>query len=88
MTSDRAVTDPAARDAPSDDRATLQVHIVGGGTPTDAQEAAIAIAVRRTITRRDLSRSAPAPLWGVVGRLESRDGRTIRSRSMLPRTSG
>ncbi len=64
----------------------MEFRIVTGGVPTAEQEAALAIAVSRVIARRDLDRAAPQPLWGVVGRLEARDGLAIRSRAMLPRT--
>jgi len=64
----------------------LEVEVVGGGTPTDEEHEALTIAVRRVIAARDARRSAPAPLWGLVGRLEARDGLSIRSRVAMPRS--
>jgi hypothetical protein len=76
--------DRPAATAPQDSQ--VEIRIVSGGVPTVPQEAAIAIAVRRVITQRDDARATPPPLWGAVGRIEARDGLSIRSRAGLPRT--
>jgi hypothetical protein len=67
--------------------AGVELRIVAGGVPSPQQEAALAVAVDRVLTERDRRRSLPEPLWGVVGRSEACDGRTVRSRAMLPRSA-
>jgi len=64
------------------------IRVVGGGPPSPEEEAALAIAVSRVLAARDARRAAPEPIWGVVGRLESRDSVTVRARSMLPSGHG
>jgi hypothetical protein len=63
----------------------LTIRIAAGGEPSPAEEAALTIAVRQVLAERARRRAAPTPLWGIVGRLEARDGLAIRSRSALPR---
>jgi hypothetical protein len=69
----------------SDVQMGLTIRIVDGGEPSPAEEAALTMAVRQVIAQRDRRRAAPTPLWGIVGRLEARDGLAIRSRASLPR---
>jgi hypothetical protein len=76
----RASTTPT-----SDVQQGLAIRIVDGGAPSPAEEAALTMAVRQVIAERDRRRAAPTPLWGIVGRLEARDGLSIRSRATLPR---
>ncbi len=63
--------------------ADLEIHVIAGGAPTPAEEAALTIAVSRAIAARDKVRASRAPLWGTVGRIEAQDGTTIRSRAVL-----
>jgi hypothetical protein len=75
----------ATGDAVPDTQAGLTIRIVDGGVPSPAEEAALTLAVHQVIAGRDRLRAVPRPLWGIVGRLEARDGLAIRSRASLPR---
>ena len=82
-----SAADEAPESLASEVAPQLEIRVITGGVPTAEQEAALALAVSRVIAQRDLARAVPQPIWGVVGRLEARDGRLIRSRAMLPRDS-
>ena len=64
----------------------LSLHVVAGGTPTDAEHAAIVEAVRAVLARR---RPNTAPLdgslWAHAGRLEAHGRRRADERVLLRR---
>jgi hypothetical protein len=76
------VLDAAA--APGD----LDIRIVAGGEADPGTTAAIAAAVTRVLGQRDAQRTVRPSAWALAGRIEAREGRTVRSRALLPGTFG
>lgn len=64
----------------------LSLRVVGGGTPTDAEQAAIVEAVRAVLARRQTtSRRDGGSVWAHAGRLEAHGRRRVDERVLLRR---
>ena len=64
----------------------LSLHVVGGGTPTDAEQAAIVEAVRTVLARRRTTdRRVGGSVWAHAGRLEAHGRRRVDERVLLQR---
>jgi len=61
----------------------FDVRIIGGGPADEGTSAAIAAAVARVLGERDRERTVAPSAWALAGRIEARDGRTLRSRNEL-----